>query len=119
MFDLEVSCPAFEEGHDRVRDSLQDRFVALAIRLNEVLPDGYPWEIRLALQPGPSFVGPGDHPIGVEDRDRATLQVKIVLDHISVRHPRSVRSPANEGDHTKVAGPPWPLRQSVPDRSND
>src|SRR5437762_4537930 len=74
MLDLKVGCLAFEECHDRVGDRLQDRFVALAVRLDEILPDRYAREIGLALQSCPRFVGPRDDPVRVEDRDRATLQ---------------------------------------------
>ena len=61
------------------------------VRLEKILPNRYSREIGLAFQSSPRVVGPGDVPVGIDYRDRATLQVKGVLDQLPVGHPGSVR----------------------------
>lgn len=86
MLDLEVGRPSLEDGDDRVRDRSRDRVVLGPVGLEEIASDPDPGKAAFAVVRSPSVIGPGDVPIGVEDRDRATLQVESGVAHLPTGH---------------------------------
>jgi hypothetical protein len=91
MLDLEVGRPSLEDGHDRVRDRSCDRVVLGSEGLEEVGSDRDPCKTAVGVVGCPRFIGPGDVPIGVEDRDCATLQFRSGVAPLPTGHDGSVR----------------------------
>ena len=91
MLDLEVGRPSLEDCRERARYRLRDRLIVPAVGIEKVRSDRYSGKAGFTFVGRPRFVYPGDVPIGVEDRDRATLQVESGVAHLPVGHPMSVR----------------------------
>ena len=86
MLDLEVRRPSLEDGHDRVRDRSRDRVVLGPVSLEKIASDPDPGKAAFAVVRSPCVIGPGDVPIGVEDCDRATLQVESGVAYLPTGH---------------------------------